>query len=186
MFVSDLCEELITRSEESYLLGVCVCVCVYVCVSIVCDLGPLTIRGAQVRFGLLRHRKNAFWYGIIPYAIFWGSLVCIEARLWVGRSEFRIPTGTRDSYPKRPERLCGPPPPPQIKMASGFFLAGEAPRQEVNHSSPSVPMSKMSEVKPLLPLYDFMVWAGTVASLPVEVKHTFLSLNESGRCVNHV
>jgi hypothetical protein len=44
----------------------------------------------------------------------------------------------------------------------------------------------MSGAKPLLPLYDFMVWTGTLASLPVEAKHTFLSLRESGGCVNHV
>ena len=163
------------RSEESYRLCVCV--------SVVCDLGTSTILGGGP-LGLLRHRKNAFWYGIIPYAIFRDSLVCIEARQWVGRSEFRIPTGTRDSYPKRPERLCAPPPP--IQMASEFFLPGEAPRLEVNHSSPSVPRSKMGGAKPLLPLYDFMVWTRTSASLPVEVKHTFLSLNESGGCVNHV
>lgn len=68
----------------------------------------------------------------------------------------------------------------------GVFLAGEAPRREVKHSSPSVPRSKMSGSKPLLLLYDLMVGTGTVASLPGEVKHTFLSLNESGRCVNHV
>jgi hypothetical protein len=57
---SGICDELITRSEESYL--VCVCVCVCVCARaclIVCDLGTSTIRWSKPDLGSCEQRRKS-------------------------------------------------------------------------------------------------------------------------------
>jgi hypothetical protein len=54
---SDLCDELITLSEDFY--HVCMYICVCVCLSlIVCDLGTSTVRRPRSRLGWLRHREK--------------------------------------------------------------------------------------------------------------------------------
>jgi hypothetical protein len=52
-----LCHELITRSEESYGLCVCMCVCVRVCL-IVCDLETSTMRRPRPELGCCAKGKG--------------------------------------------------------------------------------------------------------------------------------
>ena len=70
---SGFCDELITRSEESYrvcvsVCVVCVCLCVSVCVS-VCDLEPSTKTRPGPEFDYCATEKGRKIYGSFAYCI---------------------------------------------------------------------------------------------------------------------
>jgi hypothetical protein len=74
-------------------------------------------------------------------------------------SRVRFPGGTGNfSLHHRIQNASGAHPPSYLMVPGSLSLGVNRPRREVDHSPPSMPMSRMRGAIPLLPHYAFMGW----------------------------